>query len=362
MELKIIEDERLNFYQLYSGIPEGLYKLLLVSFYKVNEEFYFNFLLTLLFPKECTDKLIPILLIKVSPYPDGHIVYTPSLMGRIKNRESIISQAVLKLTETDMIKLSDNPVFYAFKGAERFSQIFPQNINPHRFPLLWPDVHLCSTIVRYSHIASLINSINSDLTILDFGCGMGVGTLILSKVLSKNAFKIIGVDLDKPQIDIAKSLYSPGNVEFIQQDIRHLKIELKDKFDMVVASEVLEHMEDWEEIVEILEGLLSANGKLAITLPDWKYHGTDLNSDHKVDWGLRSVKLSFGWRKDFRLFSIPKVQKPLEYKVVEDCDFKTAESYLFSFSKGSEITKSVDLRRVLLVNHSIYPCEKSGTP
>lgn len=90
-----------------------------------------------------------------------------------------------------------------------------------------------------SDIDGFIAKTNNNVTILDAGCGEGFTDQLL-----KNYFpnvKIVGLEYTDEAIHIAKE--NNPNVEYIQGDICHMPF--KDKiFDIVLCSEVLEHLED----------------------------------------------------------------------------------------------------------------------
>ncbi len=65
-------------------------------------------------------------------------------------------------------------------------------------------------------------SISENKTVLDIACGTGYG----SKMLSKVAKKVIGVDNSKHSINYAKEHYSAKNIEYLVGDAQ--KIDLKD--------------------------------------------------------------------------------------------------------------------------------------
>ena len=68
-------------------------------------------------------------------------------------------------------------------------------------------------------------------TILDLGCGTGGHTLILTE----RGFKVMGIDLSGEMLEISRKKANERklNIEFIQGDIRNLK--LNQKFDAVIS-------------------------------------------------------------------------------------------------------------------------------
>lgn len=101
------------------------------------------------------------------------------------------------------------------------------------------------------------NQIKPNSTVLDAGCGSGV----LSYLLSKKGCKVTGVDIDKSRIDFCKKEYK--NIRFLQKDI--LKLDLHEKFDYVVCTDVLEHFDNLKIAIENLKKHM--NDRLIIGLP-----------------------------------------------------------------------------------------------
>jgi len=102
---------------------------------------------------------------------------------------------------------------------------------------------------------------------LEVGAGTGVFTFEVAKQLAKNA-KIVGLDLNEHCIEIANEIVRKGNfknVEFIQEDLRSLQ--LRDKFDQVLAFDVLEHIDDDMLALTAINTVLEPNGLLIVSVP-----------------------------------------------------------------------------------------------
>jgi len=99
-------------------------------------------------------------------------------------------------------------------------------------------------------------------TVLDFGCGSGYGT----EMLSKNAAKVTGVDISKEAVDYAKNNYNSDNLDF--KTISELTDE---KFDVITSFQVIEHVPNDIEYVTKLKKFLNPGGYLLISTPDKKH-------------------------------------------------------------------------------------------
>ena len=116
-----------------------------------------------------------------------------------------------------------------------------------------------------SELIALVNRRVSVNTICDLGCGNGY----LSGRLAALGYQVTGVDVSNSGIEIATQ-NNPG-VRFVKAVIdSQLESRLDTKFDLVISSDVIEHLYRPAELLESARSLLVAGGKLIITTP---YHG-----------------------------------------------------------------------------------------
>lgn len=109
------------------------------------------------------------------------------------------------------------------------------------------------------------------LEILDIGCGTGWFTALL------NAFgNATGIDLSETSIAIAKEKYP--NIDYISGNLYELCLK-KNFYDIVVAQEVIPHVEDQIRFIAILNSILKSNGILVITMLN-KFVVNRIERDH----------------------------------------------------------------------------------
>lgn len=100
--------------------------------------------------------------------------------------------------------------------------------------------------------------------IFDFGCGTGeMLTVPLAERFPDIEF--VGVDDDIASIEFARKKNADAcNLTFLLPD----EVDDSARFDLIIASEVIEHVEHPEELLLFLKGKLAAGGRMIITLPN----------------------------------------------------------------------------------------------
>lgn len=114
-----------------------------------------------------------------------------------------------------------------------------------------------ASIRKFKVIVDIISSINPD-NILDIGCG---GGLFISE-LQKHGYKIIG-------IDISYNLLSKIRENKILVCGRSELLPFKDNsFNLVLCTEVLEHIFDLDKALNEIKRIVKNNGYVIITVPN----------------------------------------------------------------------------------------------
>jgi len=137
-----------------------------------------------------------------------------------------------------------------------------------------------------------VDNVNPSDMVLDIGCGNGA----LTYDLAQKAKKVVGLDINKENIEIAKKRYSAPNIEYLVRDA--IKDLPNQKFDTIILSNVLEHIENR---IEFLQKIKNLAPKILIRVPminrDWitlykKELGVEWCSDpsHFTEYTLESLK------------------------------------------------------------------------
>lgn len=128
--------------------------------------------------------------------------------------------------------------------------------------------------IRVEFIEYVINKYiqNTSLSILDLGCGTGW----LSKTLSQFG-TVDGVDFSRGLIEEASNKYGEyGN--FYLADATSPTFGLKShNYDLVISTEVIEHVEDHVAFVKQLKSFLNPNGWLILTTENKAFYDHTMN-------------------------------------------------------------------------------------
>jgi SAM-dependent methyltransferase len=100
-------------------------------------------------------------------------------------------------------------------------------------------------------------------SILDVGCGSG--HLLVEVRRAFPAAQVIGTDFSPESIRLARELHPL--IQFQVQDVFELG-KIGHQFDLVLCTEVLEHLEDADLAMEALHGACRVGGTIAVTVPD----------------------------------------------------------------------------------------------
>lgn len=99
--------------------------------------------------------------------------------------------------------------------------------------------------------------------VLDVGCGNGV----ISRHLGRLGFNVLGIDISDQTIAKARELNTLPNVRFDVLSAEQL-VAQGDTFDVIVCSEVLEHLQHPSSLLEVLYQSLKEDGILVVTVPN----------------------------------------------------------------------------------------------
>lgn len=91
--------------------------------------------------------------------------------------------------------------------------------------------------------------------VLNLGCSTG----IIDEYLAPHVHSMTGVDIDEPAVQLAQSRVSPANVTFHVDDAMALRFE-DGRFDVVICSQVYEHVPDAVRMMAEIQRVLRPGG------------------------------------------------------------------------------------------------------
>jgi 2-polyprenyl-3-methyl-5-hydroxy-6-metoxy-1,4-benzoquinol methylase len=146
-----------------------------------------------------------------------------------------------------MTKLK-NPFFFGAKKQEFYSNL-----------LIRADYK------EHEHIMEHVKELYPNgCKVLDMGCGQGA----FSKRLSDNGFDVTAVDIDPSDFKCHDSIKF-HKLDFNNElEVTQFLDSFKNKFDLVLGIEVIEHVENPWAYVKMLKSLVKKNGFLIITTPN----------------------------------------------------------------------------------------------
>lgn len=135
-----------------------------------------------------------------------------------------------------------------------------------------------------SNLEDILKKLNREFSLIDLGCGDGTFLWALhNKGLLENANRIVGVDISKKRIKRSKQ-YCPF-VEGIVSDVQNLSQIHDNAFDIVISSQVIEHVPDDSQMLKEVHRILKPIGYFYISTVIKKWYGFWIywNNGFKLD-------------------------------------------------------------------------------
>jgi len=153
--------------------------------------------------------------------------------------------------------------------------------------------HISLNVARIQIFSDMVSRLGDGLRVLDVGCGEGA----IGKPLWKMGNYVISVELPT----IAALAHRYGVPLVVAGDAEHLTF-ASNSFDVVIASEVIEHLWNPHNFFHEAYRVLRANGHLIIETPEGR--GSLLYDDHKNYFTVERLKQMLGIR-----FTLCKVER-----------------------------------------------------
>lgn len=162
---------------------------------------------------------------------------------------------------------------------------------------VWPGVKN-DLFIAHCSIYRFFSKFTLGAQVLDAGCGTGYGS---SYLVGDGASQVVGVDIDARSIRYARRRFGSDFLRFVVGDCQELDL-TSNRFDVVVSSNMLEHLPNPSAFLTCIVDLLKPNGTVLIALPPIlsdrdleqhagiHYHRTNLSVD-----GWINLFQDYGW-------------------------------------------------------------------
>ena len=119
--------------------------------------------------------------------------------------------------------------------------------------------YIKQNIIKHFNIVNSIKTLNN-LTLLDIGCGGG----LLSEPMCRLGAKVTGIDASRKNINIAKIHAKKNKLKINYITASPEKLKIKNKFDIILNMEIVEHVSDLNYFIKSCANLLKKNGVMFV--------------------------------------------------------------------------------------------------
>ena len=148
-----------------------------------------------------------------------------------------------------------------YKEIEKFSKLSEEWWDPlgkfkplHKFNPIRIK-YIKQNIIKHFNIVNSENPLNK-LSLLDIGCGGG----LLSEPMCILGAKVTGIDAARKNINIAKIHAKKNKLKINYVTASPEKLKIKNKFDVILSMEIVEHVSDLNYFIKSCANLLKKNG------------------------------------------------------------------------------------------------------
>jgi ubiquinone biosynthesis O-methyltransferase len=202
----------------------------------------------------------------------------------------------------------------------------------------YSEYELPSEIKKLDFIITCVNEFNDQknlapIKILEIGCGKGN----ICYPLASLGYNVIGIDLNPDSIRYALQKKHFDNLNFAIGDAETIKNE--SKFDLIICSEIFEHLEKPYLLRENLFDLIKTDGLLILTIPNG-FGPYTLIYDIPLRYILKIFNKTdpYGHKQNFSLNEFTELLKPFVMYQMKNSDFLS----FFPIIRKSKILCRID--------------------
>jgi ubiquinone/menaquinone biosynthesis C-methylase UbiE len=131
-------------------------------------------------------------------------------------------------------------------------------------------------------IKNFFKSRDGQINVLDAGCGFGQYSYFIAKKFRNS--NVIGVDINEERIKGSEKFAREEGIENLKFDIADLEnLNYEEIFDLILAVDVLEHIENDVKVLKNFYRALKKDGLLIISTPS-SFGGSDVHSDEDASF------------------------------------------------------------------------------
>lgn len=199
------------------------------------------------------------------------------------------------------------------------SDLLPENLYGHTKKV---------QLLRASLDRLRVNKAGAGLRILDVGCGNGRA---VTRFLARIGDQVTGIDLHVPSIDYAKSHFANDGLHFELRSVEELA-SVAGTFDAVVLADVLEHVVDPMQTLEMARRLLVDDGRVLVSIPNGR-------GPFEIESSVRRVFV-VGWMLSViakvisRIGRLVSMQPPTVSESADTVPYNASSGHLHFFTRS----------------------------
>ncbi|MFN3134167.1 MAG: class I SAM-dependent methyltransferase [Candidatus Kryptonium sp.] len=133
---------------------------------------------------------------------------------------------------------------------------------------------------------------NEKVKVLDAGCGFGQYSYFIAKKF-KNS-KVLGIDVNERRINDCSKFSESEKIGNLKFDVANLEdLNYSDEFDLVLAIDVMEHIENDVKVFENFYKAMKKDGLLIVSTPS-NLGGSDVHADADESFIEEHVRSGYG--------------------------------------------------------------------
>lgn len=114
----------------------------------------------------------------------------------------------------------------------------------------------------------ILSELNLNKNILDLGCGRGFYLQAIAQLKPKA--KVVGVDIQQEYLKQAQENIDNNKIKLVQANASNLPFK-DNQFDQIIASEILEHINKDQQVINEIYRVLKPKGIVLISVPNKNY-------------------------------------------------------------------------------------------